>query len=80
MPIKDFYNERELKPGDVIIATIKVMVDYTGHYRIYRCEYPVNDLMSEDDLPQGHTLQMTHKAACSVFPILQTTKGPDPFA
>lgn len=80
MPIKNFYTEHEAKPGDVFVVTVKVMVQYDGTYKIYRCPWPDAEI-GYDGTPQGDQLYAGHDnlktMAKTLMPILQTAVGPD---
>lgn len=76
MPIKSFYSANDVKPGDVFVVTVKVMVQYNGTYRLYRCPYPDADV-GEDGTPQGDLLSndkvfevVNHEGGIDAMPAL----------
>jgi len=82
MPIKNFYTENEAKPGDVFVVTVKVMVQYDGTLRIYRCPWPDAEI-GYDGTPQGDELYASSAGyknlritAETLMPILKTASGP----
>jgi len=77
--IKDFYTAHEVEPGDVLVVTVKVMVQYDGAYKIYRCPYPDPEI-GMDGTPQGDRLYADvldlRIMAETLMPVLTTSNGP----
>lgn len=78
MPLKNFYSASSAEPGDVFVCTIKVMVVYDGHYRIYRC--PLEAETDDEGIPQGDRLfgdpKKVRVAIETIMPVLRATRGP----
>jgi len=83
MPLKNFYTASTVKPGDIYCVTIKVMVQYDGTYRVYRCPWPDAEI-GEDGSPQGDSLLLPssemRKVVKALMPIVATMSRPDPTA
>ena len=85
MPLKNFYDANTVKPGDIFCVTIKVMVQYDGTYRVYRCSWPEAEI-GEDGSPKGDAIYPTKSEIKSLqksielfMPILGWTGSkPDP--
>ncbi len=75
--IVDFYNVSSLEPGDVLVATVTLHIDGAGQpvFRMYRCDYPPEQIASDDGVPQGSRLfQLEDEVAKALFPIVGTLK------
>ena len=76
--IKNFYTAHEAKPGDIFVVTVKVMVQYDGRYKIYRCPWP-DAQIGEDGSPQGDDLYASQDdlqtTAETLMPVLLTSEG-----
>ena len=68
MTIKNFYTATDVQPGDVFVAAVKVMVQYDGTYRVYRCEWP------HDHEPQGAQMGDEMMTVEEIFPIIRNWK------
>ena len=69
MTIKNFYTATYVQPGDVFVAAVKVMVQYDGTYRVYRCEWP------HDNEPQGAQMGDEMTTIEEIFPIIRNWKA-----
>ena len=79
MTIKNFYTAHDAKPGDVFVVTVKVMIQYDGRYKLYRCPWP-NAELGYDGTPQGDELygdeDDLQTMAETLMPVLVTAEGP----
>lgn len=79
MTIVDFYNAHKVEPGDVLVVTIKVMVQYDRTYKLYRCPWP-NAEIGSDGTPQGDKLygdeDDLRTTAETLMNVLTTAEGP----
>lgn len=78
MPIKNFYTANSVEPEDVFVVTVKVMIQYDGTYKIYRCPWP-NAGIGEDGTPQGDRLygsaDKLETMAETLMPVLKSASG-----
>ena len=77
MRVVNFYTANSLEVGDVLLATVKLIVTPFG-YRLYRCDI---NAPREDGIPQGDRLSRNEKEVASAIFSLAVALGlkPDAF-
>ena len=65
----------EIQPSDVMLLTIKAMVTWNGHYRLYQCPYPY--VSHGDEVPQGSRIHNEREVCEALFPSLARVATPD---